>query len=106
MEAICSFETSVDSQRTTRRHIPEDNTLHNHRCENLKSIMLELFEISTWERDLETTEMSRDFFRDKLQPCCNIVSSFKLDDGMVIPIRFLNIFPEACKFTIIRLLWR
>jgi hypothetical protein len=23
--------------RTTRRHIPEDDTLHNHRCENLKS---------------------------------------------------------------------
>jgi hypothetical protein len=30
-------ETSVASQRTTRRHDPEDDTLHNHRCENLKS---------------------------------------------------------------------
>jgi hypothetical protein len=28
---------SVDSQPTTRRYIPEDSTLHNHRCENLKS---------------------------------------------------------------------
>jgi hypothetical protein len=37
MEAICSSETSVDTQRTTRRYIPEDGTLHNHRCENLKS---------------------------------------------------------------------
>jgi hypothetical protein len=37
MEAICSSETSVASQQTTRRHIPEDYTLHNHRCENLKS---------------------------------------------------------------------
>jgi hypothetical protein len=38
MEAICSFETSVDFQRTTLRYIPEDtSTLHNHRCENLKS---------------------------------------------------------------------
>jgi hypothetical protein len=37
MEAICSPETSVDTQRTTRRHIPDDDTLHNHRCENLKS---------------------------------------------------------------------
>jgi hypothetical protein len=26
----------VDFKRTTRRHIPEDVTLHNHRCENLK----------------------------------------------------------------------
>jgi hypothetical protein len=37
MNAICSSETSVDTQRTTRRYIPEDSTLHNHRCENLKS---------------------------------------------------------------------
>jgi hypothetical protein len=27
MEAICSFETSVETQRTIRRHIPEDDTL-------------------------------------------------------------------------------
>jgi hypothetical protein len=37
MEAICSSETSVATQETTRRHIPEDATLHNHCCENLKS---------------------------------------------------------------------
>jgi hypothetical protein len=37
MEAICSSETSVATQQTTRRHISEDDTLHNHRCENLKS---------------------------------------------------------------------
>jgi hypothetical protein len=36
MEAICSSETSVDVQWTTRRYIPEDGTLHNHRCENPK----------------------------------------------------------------------
>jgi hypothetical protein len=37
MDAICSSETSVETQRTTRRYIPEDDTLHDHRCENLKS---------------------------------------------------------------------
>jgi hypothetical protein len=37
MEAICSSETSVETQRTTRRYTPEDDTLHNHRCENIKS---------------------------------------------------------------------
>jgi hypothetical protein len=37
---ICSSETSVDFQRATRRHIPEDGTFHNHRCENLKSYNL------------------------------------------------------------------
>jgi hypothetical protein len=42
MEAICSFETSVEFQRTTRRYIPEDSTLHNHRCETLKSYTVNL----------------------------------------------------------------
>jgi hypothetical protein len=42
MEAVCSSETSVDIQRITRRYIPEDGTLHNHRCENLKSYILVL----------------------------------------------------------------
>jgi hypothetical protein len=37
METTCSSEPSVETQRTTRRHIPEDDTLHNHRCEKLKS---------------------------------------------------------------------
>jgi hypothetical protein len=31
------YETSVDFQRRTRRYIPENRILHNHRCENLKS---------------------------------------------------------------------
>jgi hypothetical protein len=39
IEAICSSEMSVDSQRTTWRYIPEDSTLHNHRCEDLKTFM-------------------------------------------------------------------
>jgi hypothetical protein len=43
MEAICSSETSVETQRTTRRHIPEDDTLHNHPCEKLKSYMHIMF---------------------------------------------------------------
>jgi hypothetical protein len=43
MEAICSSETSVETKRTTRRHIPEDYTRHNHRCENLKSYTVEGF---------------------------------------------------------------
>jgi hypothetical protein len=36
MEATCSSETLVDFQRTIRRCIPKDRTLHNHRCENLR----------------------------------------------------------------------
>jgi hypothetical protein len=34
MEVICSSETSIDTQRTTGRYIPEGGTLHNHHCEN------------------------------------------------------------------------
>jgi hypothetical protein len=37
IEAICSFETSLDFHRTTRHCIPEDRTLHSHRCDNLRS---------------------------------------------------------------------
>jgi hypothetical protein len=40
MEAICPSETLVDFRRTTRRYIPEDGTLHNHHCENLKSYII------------------------------------------------------------------
>jgi hypothetical protein len=44
MEGQCS-ETSVAFQWTTQRYIPEDRTLHNHRCENLKSYSLFLFTV-------------------------------------------------------------
>jgi hypothetical protein len=33
-------ETSVDTQWTTQRYIPEDGTLHNRCCENLKSYII------------------------------------------------------------------
>jgi hypothetical protein len=35
IKAICSSETSVNA-RSTQRHIPVDDILHSHRCENLK----------------------------------------------------------------------
>jgi hypothetical protein len=37
LEAICSSETTADSQLAIRLYIPEDKTPHRHRCENLKS---------------------------------------------------------------------
>jgi hypothetical protein len=40
IEATGSSETSADFQQSTRRYILEDRTLHNHRCENLKSYIM------------------------------------------------------------------
>jgi hypothetical protein len=37
---ICSSESSIDFQLTTR-HIPEDSTLHSHHCENLRSYRMD-----------------------------------------------------------------
>jgi hypothetical protein len=37
METTRSSETPIDFQWTIRRYIPENRTLYNHRCENLKS---------------------------------------------------------------------
>jgi hypothetical protein len=54
-------KTPVDCQQTTWRYIPQDRTLHNHRCENLKSytflailvsffIFIVLFFLTPWTR--------------------------------------------------------
>jgi hypothetical protein len=37
MVGIYSSETLVDFERTTHRYVPEDSSLHNDGCENLKS---------------------------------------------------------------------
>jgi hypothetical protein len=37
IEVTCFSEMSVDFQWTTWHYIPEDRTLHNHCCENVKS---------------------------------------------------------------------
>jgi hypothetical protein len=54
MEAICYSETSVDTQGTTGRYNPEDITLHNHRCENLKSYILYMYLRIIGTSDTET----------------------------------------------------
>jgi hypothetical protein len=37
MEAVRASDASANLYQTARRHIPEDSTLHSHRCENFKS---------------------------------------------------------------------
>jgi 3-polyprenyl-4-hydroxybenzoate decarboxylase len=68
-EAICSSETSVATQQTTRRHIPEDDTLHNHRCENLKSY-------NDDDEDVEVTSASYQILFDStvILPCVVVYS--------------------------------
>jgi hypothetical protein len=57
MEALYSSETSVLTQRTTRRHIPEDNTLPNHWCENLKPYtILSLFIFLSLPKEREQSD--------------------------------------------------
>jgi hypothetical protein len=43
MKTAYYSETSVSFQRNTWRYTPEDRTLHNYRCENLKSYMCIIF---------------------------------------------------------------
>jgi hypothetical protein len=40
MEAICSSETSVETQRTARRYIPEDDTLQVLLCFESQSVLV------------------------------------------------------------------
>jgi hypothetical protein len=46
MEAIHSSVGLVDFQQTTQHYNPEDSTLHNDRCENLKSYFTTFFILS------------------------------------------------------------
>jgi hypothetical protein len=51
MGTICSSETLVDFQRTTWSYIPEDVTLHNHRCDDIKSYTMSIcFAMLLWIR--------------------------------------------------------
>jgi hypothetical protein len=45
MEAICSSETSVDTQRTTQLYIPEDVTLQ---CSSLTRLMVYILVITSF----------------------------------------------------------
>jgi hypothetical protein len=82
MEAICSSETSVETRETTRLHIPKDDILHNHRCENLKSYIDSYMCTNQWllwvgiliSRDVQTQELST---LNRLKLPCNYNVEFQ-----------------------------
>jgi hypothetical protein len=43
MEAVTTFETSVNFYQTTRHNVPEDSHLHIRRHENLKAYLIRSF---------------------------------------------------------------
>jgi hypothetical protein len=87
MEAIRSSETSGATQRTTRRHIPEDDTLHNHRCENLKSyieVIIVKFDTGDLLKCIDTFQfwLKSDSNKDTLH------SSVGIATGLTARVRF------------------
>jgi predicted GIY-YIG superfamily endonuclease len=62
----------VATQRTTRRHIPEDDTLQNHRCENLKSYTtLYLFTCSLNSPNINNKETANKIRKQIKHVCTN-----------------------------------
>jgi hypothetical protein len=70
MEATCFSESSVDFRRTTRGHIPEDITLHNHCFDSLKSnsssmncTPVDINVTRIWWRGLDTMKKRRNAYK-------------------------------------------
>jgi hypothetical protein len=54
MEVTCSSKRLVDFRRLVCHDIPEDRTLHNHWCENLKSYAVIFYHINTRQRSRDS----------------------------------------------------
>jgi hypothetical protein len=61
MEAISSYETFLHT-RAIRRNIPEDDILHNHRRENLKSYLTLTGWILYWRRSVSPVKYELGFY--------------------------------------------
>jgi hypothetical protein len=85
MEAICSSETSVDTQRTTRRYILEDDTLHYHHCEYIKSytvIICFVFTVKLGKRKLNNFNVFNDSSQPGVYLVCYPMDAGALSKGM------------------------
>jgi hypothetical protein len=78
METTCSSKTSADFQWTTRRYIPGDGILYNHRCENLKSYII-IFVLIFIIVIIITITITIIIKRNKELSTSNHVSSYRAD---------------------------
>jgi hypothetical protein len=84
------FGGPYETQRTTWHHIPEDDTLQNHRCENLKSYIFN--EVCNFKWAMLKTYLDRSSI---LLFCLSInVTVFP----ELLKLSKLGIFGEACFF--------
>jgi hypothetical protein len=95
MEAIRSSETSGTTQCTTRRHIPEEDTLQNHRCENLKSYKSDLVHIFTLAPMCRVVAISK-YLPGYLTIGCDKVYSPASCGSIVFGISPLNVAGTVC----------
>jgi hypothetical protein len=84
MEATCSSDTSVDFQRTTLRHIPEERTLHNNRCKNLKSNIYSYYSVKDLCVSLSLNT----------ETACNIKVTFRRREKQLLLIRVHRTSPN------------
>jgi hypothetical protein len=104
MEAIYSSEMSVDSQRTTRRYIPEDN----HRCENIKSCILMLH----CEGRRLTTDVTTSNWRWGSPAaviclsCTHLSAVFPLHSVLLLVACFFNSVPIGSAFCLLSTIYR
>jgi hypothetical protein len=81
MKETCSSETLVDFIRTIRRCIPEDRTLHNSRCENLKSYKMKYEIVGTWHTWEDVTVSHRTLIGIPNEATWRIIF---LDDSVIL----------------------
>jgi hypothetical protein len=103
MAETCFIETSVDFQRTKRRYIPEDRTLHNHRCDNLSSSMYNIWSsqgsikvigllgCSAMYFDRELTTFVASIFRVKIDLLDSSITSLRTYEKNLRHIREVSI---------------
>jgi hypothetical protein len=61
IEGTCSYETSVAFQRTARRYVPENRTLHDHLCESFKCCTTRADHSRCWKSFLPLRTLSSQF---------------------------------------------